>query len=140
MLATDLEERSVLDKLGKEVASFAKCDVRDPVQCAQAVKTRIERYGCLDILFHNAGHWPKLSCVEDIGVKLFQDVINVDLNSLFYFACAAIPAMNQYGNGGSIITTASNSGLAGDAGNSSYAAAKAVSVDCTSALAPAPIT
>lgn len=134
VLATDLEERDVLSELGTSHASFARCDVGNADECAAAVATCIERYGRLDVLFHNAGHWPKLSYVEDTEVKTFQDVINVDLNSLFYLSRVAIPAMKR-GGGGSLVVTSSTSGLAGDAGNSPYGAAKAGVINMTRCLA-----
>jgi meso-butanediol dehydrogenase/(S,S)-butanediol dehydrogenase/diacetyl reductase len=135
VLATDLEEQDVLEELGREMASFVRCDVGNPEDCEQAIRICIERYGRLDILFHNAGHWPALSLVEDIDVNAFRKVIEVDLNSLFYLARAAVPAIKRHGGGGAIVVTASNSGLAGDAGNSSYAAAKAGIINMARCLA-----
>jgi meso-butanediol dehydrogenase/(S,S)-butanediol dehydrogenase/diacetyl reductase len=135
VLATDIEERSVLSKLGTSHASFVKCDVGDAEECAAAVATCMERYGRLDVLFHNAGLWPRLNYAEDIEVKTFQEVINVDMNSLFYLARVAIPAMKKGGRGGSLVITSSNSGLAGDAGNSSYGAAKAGAINLARCLA-----
>jgi meso-butanediol dehydrogenase/(S,S)-butanediol dehydrogenase/diacetyl reductase len=135
VLATDLEEKAVLNTMNRERASFARCDVGDPDECQQAVQTCLERYGRLDILFHNAGRWPALGLVEDTEVALFRKVIEVDLNSLFYLARTAIPAMRKSGDGGAIVITSSNSGLAGDAGNSPYGAAKAGIINMARCLA-----
>lgn len=135
VLATDIEEQDVLDRLGREKASFVTCDVGKPEDCEQAIRVCIERYGRLDILFHNAGRWPALSLVENIGIEAFRNTIDVDLNSLFYLARVAIPAMKQHGMGGAIVVTSSNSGLAGDAGNSSYGAAKAGIINMARCLA-----
>lgn len=133
VFVTDIEERSVLEKLGSN-ATYAKCDVGVPEDCEKAVKTCLERFGRLDVLFHNAGRFTPLSLIEDMDVKHYQDMINVDLNALFYLARVTIPQMRK-GGGGSIVVTASASGLGGDSGNSSYGAAKAGIINMAKCLA-----
>lgn len=135
VLATDIEERSVIETLGKDSASYTKCDVGSPKDCRQAVQTCLDRYGKLDILFHNAGKWPTLELAENIDIDVWRNTIDVDLNSLFYLTKYAIPAMKQSRSGGSIVITSSTSGLAGDAGNASYAAAKAGIINLARCLA-----
>lgn len=135
VVATDIEERDVLRVIGREHASFVPCDVGEPADCEKAIRTCVERYGRLDILFHNAGRWPALSLVEDMDLTAFRECIDVDLNSLFYLARVAIPAMKLHGAGGAIVVTSSNSGLAGDPGNAAYAAAKAGVINLARCLA-----
>ena len=133
VFVTDLEERSILDRLGSR-AHFQKCDVSDPESCQSAIAGCVKQYGRLDVLFHNAGMLHKLSNVMEQDVAIFQRVINTDLNSLFYLARVAIPEMRKLGKG-SIVTTASSSGLAGDPGLCSYGAAKAGIINLTRILA-----
>jgi len=133
VFVTDLEERSILQRLGPN-AHYQKCDVGVPEDCEAAVKSCVDRYGRLDALFHNAGRFTPLSTVVNQDVNIYREIINVDLNSLFYLARVVIPQMQKQ-KGGSIVVTASTSGLGGDFGNSSYGAAKAGIINFARCLA-----
>ena len=78
-----------------------------------------------DVLFHNAARLAPPGSVVDHDLKLFQDVINTNLNGLFYLTRIAIPQMRKQGKG-AIVATASTAGLRGDYGLCSYTAAKSV--------------
>ena len=65
---------------------------------------------------------------------MWRDVIDVDLNAVFYGCRAAIPHLRSAG-GGSIINTASISGIAGDYGLGAYNAAKAAVLNLTRTIA-----
>ena len=61
-------------------------------------------------------------------------MIDVDLNAVYYACRIAIPIMREHG-GGSIINTASISGLFGDYGFSAYSAAKGAVINLTRSMA-----
>ena len=135
VFVTDLEERGIVEKLGgSKNVTYMKCDVSSPEDCSAAVKACVEKYGKLDVLFHNAARLGVTSTVVDHDVELFQKVINTNLCSGFYLARAAIPEMRKQGKG-AIVNTCSTSGLAGDYGLCSYNAAKAGMVNLTKAMA-----
>lgn len=134
VFVTDIAERDILKRLGSTKAHFERCDVSDPENCQKAIAACVERFGRLDVLFHNGARLAGVSSVVDHEVTLFQQVINTNLCGLFYLARAAIPQMRKQGKG-AIVSTASTAGLAGDYGLCSYNAAKAGLVNLTRAMA-----
>lgn len=129
----DLEERSILKRLGPN-AHFQRCDVSDPESCESAINACVEKFGRLDVLFHNAARLGPVSTVPNHDLALFQQIINTNLCGAFYLARVAIPQMQKQGKG-VIVNTASTSGLAGDFGLCSYGAAKAGIVNLTRIMA-----
>lgn len=133
VFVVDLADRGILDKLGPN-SHFRKCDVSSPEDCEAAVTDCVAKYGQLDVLFHNAGILHPLSKVADLDVATFQQVVNVDMNSLFYLARAAIPQFQRQRKG-NIVTTASTSGIRADRGLCAYGAAKAGVINLTRIMA-----
>ncbi|OQV06495.1 hypothetical protein CLAIMM_11052 [Cladophialophora immunda] len=134
LFITDLAERDILKRVGTEKATFQKCDVSNPEDCENAVKACIERFGRLDVLFHNGARLGACATVVDHDITLFQQVVNTNLCGLFYLARVVIPQMRKQGKG-TIVSTASTAGLAGDYGLCSYSAAKAGLVNLTRTMA-----
>lgn len=134
LFVTDIAERDILNRLPQDRAHFQKCDVSDPLECQQAIEACIQRFGRLDVLFHNGARLAAVSTVVDHELTLFQEVINTNLCGLFYLARAAIPQMRKQGKG-SIVSTASTSGLSGDFGLCSYSAAKAGLINLSRTMA-----
>ncbi|OAL39421.1 hypothetical protein AYO20_01291 [Fonsecaea nubica] len=120
---TDLEERSICSRVGPNT-SFYPCDVGDLSQCEKAVAACVDKYGRIDVLFHNAGRFAPLATVPRHDIDLFKDVINIDLISGFYLGRLVIPIMQKQGKG-AIVITSSTTGLGGDFGVPAYATAKA---------------
>jgi meso-butanediol dehydrogenase/(S,S)-butanediol dehydrogenase/diacetyl reductase len=134
VFVTDIAERGILKRLGTDKATFQHCDVSKHEDCEKAVAICIERFGRLDVLFHNGARLAGVATVVDHDVTLFQQVINTNLCGLFYLARVVIPQMRKQGKG-AIVSTASTSGLAGDYGLCSYSAAKAGLVNLTRVMA-----
>lgn len=134
VFVTDLEERGILNRLSGGQAAFEACDVSDPETCHRAIENCVQRFGRVDVLFHNGARLAGVATVVDHDVTLFQQVINTNLCGLFYLARAAIPHMRKQGKG-AIVSTASTGGLSGDYGLCSYAAAKAGLVNLTRVMA-----
>lgn len=107
-------------------------DVADAASVAAMVAAAVTHYGGLDVLFSNAGTLRPGTAVE-LSVDDWDLVMNVNVRSVFLGAKYAVPAMEARG-GGSIINTASISGLHGDGGAVVYAASKAAVINLTRAL------
>ena len=114
-------------------AEFRVCDVGELEQVEALVQAAMDRFGSLDILFNNAGIGT-YGKTPNLEPENWHRVINVNLNSVFYGCRAAIPHMSAAG-GGSIVNTASVSGLFGDYGLTAYNAAKGAVVNYTRSLA-----
>src|ERR1700724_2822379 len=101
-------------------------DIALPVTGEGVVKTAIERFGRLDVLFNNAGIFgPKpFLDVDEAEYDRFVDII---LKGKFFAAQAAAKAMKAAGRGGAIVQTGSMWGLQaiGATPSAAYSAAKA---------------
>ncbi|MBV9458947.1 MAG: SDR family oxidoreductase [Bradyrhizobium sp.] len=128
--------RTALEKLAGELApdkTLARvADVSDSQAVDEIVSTTVKRFGRLDVLVNNAG-------VHEGGdpTKVTNDqwrkVMATDVDGVFYGCRAALPHLEK--SKGSIVNTASVSGLGGDWGMSPYNAAKGAVVNLTRALA-----
>lgn len=109
-------------------------DVADYDACAKGVETVCaELGGTIDVLVNNAGI-TKDGMLHKMSVEAWTDVINTNLNSVFYMSRLVIPAMREKGFG-RIINISSVNGLKGQLGQTNYAAAKAGIIGFTKALA-----
>lgn len=124
--------RALATTLG-ERASFWPVDVRQREQVEQWIAVAIERHSRIDVLCNNAGIG-SYGETPDVAPELWQAVLEIDLTAVFYACRAAIPHMRAAGSG-SIVNTASISGLGGDYGLSAYNAAKGGLVNYTRTLA-----
>jgi meso-butanediol dehydrogenase/(S,S)-butanediol dehydrogenase/diacetyl reductase len=116
-----------------ERASFQAVDVSDCGQVERWVDSAVARCGRLDVLCNNAGIG-SYGRTPDVAPEVWRTVLETDLFSVFYACRAAIPHLRT-GGGGSIVNTASISGLGGDYGLSAYNAAKGALVNYTRTLA-----
>ncbi|MCW2649408.1 MAG: hypothetical protein QOE41_1427 [Mycobacterium sp.] len=98
-------------------------DIRDSAALRQVVADGVEQFGRLDILVANAGvlSWGRLWELSD---DQWETVINVNLSGTWRTIRAAVPAMIEAGNGGSIVIVSSSAGLKATPGNGHYAASK----------------
>jgi meso-butanediol dehydrogenase/(S,S)-butanediol dehydrogenase/diacetyl reductase len=108
-------------------------DVRELAAVEAFTGSAVERFGRLDVVFNNAGIG-NFGLVHEMDPKVWHDIIDVDLNSVYYGCRAAIPHLRA-GGGGAIVNTASISGLLGDYGLAAYNAAKGAVVNLTRSLA-----
>jgi SDR family mycofactocin-dependent oxidoreductase len=98
-------------------------DTRDSAALRQVVADGVEQFGRLDILVANAGvlSWGRLWELSD---DQWETVIDVNLSGTWRTIRAAVPAMIDAGNGGSIIIVSSAAGVKATPGNGHYAASK----------------
>jgi meso-butanediol dehydrogenase/(S,S)-butanediol dehydrogenase/diacetyl reductase len=104
-------------------------DVRDRIQVEAAVEATVSSFGRIDVLFNNAGIGAYGES-PDLDPDVWHNVMAIDLHSVFYGTRAAVPHMRRQGSG-SIVNTASISGLFGDFGLAAYNAAKGAVVNYT---------
>lgn len=111
-----------------------EADVRDGPALQQLVADGIEAFGRLDILVANAGvlGWGRLWELTD---EQWDTVVGVNLTGTWQTLRAAVPAMIEAGNGGSIVVVSSAAGLKATPGNGHYAASKHGLVALTNTLA-----
>jgi 3-oxoacyl-[acyl-carrier protein] reductase len=110
-----------------------KGDVSKPDDANALIKACIDAYGKLDILVNNAGTTRDMLLMS-MKEEDWDVVMDVDLKSVFNCAKAAIRPMIRQ-RSGRIINISSVVGLAGQAGQSNYAAAKAGIIGFTKSLA-----
>lgn len=104
-------------------ATFIPVDVTKPDDIEQMVATTLETYGGLDVAVNNAGIGGDQAPVGEQPVDGWRQVIEVNLNGVFYCMRYELPAMVERG-GGAIINMASILGSVGFATSSGYVAAK----------------
>jgi SDR family mycofactocin-dependent oxidoreductase len=109
-------------------------DIRDLTGQQRVVSDAIEAFGRLDIVVANAGvlNWGRL---WEISAQQFADVIDINLTGLWNTIKAAVPAMIEAANGGSIITISSAAGIKAVPGCGHYCASKFGVVGLTNSLA-----
>lgn len=108
-------------------------DVSDRQESRRLVRKIVETFGRLDILVNNAGINRDRS-IRKMTDEEWLEVIETNLNSMFYCTSAALPAMieQKYGR---IVNIASFSGQAGNFGQANYAASKGGIIAFTKVLA-----
>jgi SDR family mycofactocin-dependent oxidoreductase len=118
---------------GRKVLARA-LDIRDDAAVRQLVADGVEQFGRLDILIANAGvlSWGR---VWELTDEQWDSIIGVNLTGTFHTVRAAVPAMIEAGNGGSIVVVSSSAGLKATPGNGHYSASKHGLVGLTNSLA-----
>ncbi len=100
-----------------------QADLRSTEPIEQIVKTAVARFGHVDILVNNAGTIARNDSV-DFTEKEWDDVMNVNLKSLFFMCQAVARQFIKQGNGGKIINIASMLSFQGGIRVPSYTASK----------------
>lgn len=132
------------EEKGREIESSLKADGADVLfvraDCTvesdvdNLVKSVIDTYGKIDILYNNAGILRHFA-FEDIDMqKDYDDVMDTNVRSYVYTSKRVLPYMIEAGSG-NIINTASIGGLSGAAGLASYAISKGAVIQLTRSLA-----
>jgi 3-oxoacyl-[acyl-carrier protein] reductase len=103
-------------------AIFIQVDVSNHESVEQMAAFVLEQFGSIDILVNNAGITQD-SMLSKMTYEQWHNVINVNLNGVFYCTKAIAPHMVARGNG-KIINTSSIVGVHGNLGQTNYAATK----------------
>ncbi len=112
---------------------WLKMDAADPEGVQAALRLATDAWGRLDVMFNNAG-LGTVELLETMSLETWNRIVAVTLTSAFLGIKYSIPIMRKQG-GGSIVNTASISGIAGDYGMSAYNAAKAAVINLARAAA-----
>jgi len=110
-----------------------KWDVSNPQACLDGVQKVQEQLGAVDILVNNAGIIRDRS-LQKMTVNEWESVLDTDLGSCFNMSRAVLPAMKER-KFGRIISISSVNALAGQFGQTNYAAAKAGIIGFSKSLA-----
>jgi NAD(P)-dependent dehydrogenase (short-subunit alcohol dehydrogenase family) len=104
---------------------------------ARMVREALAAFGALHVLYNNAGvAWPgRDGFTADMEPAAWDEVIRINLSSVFYCAHAAIPAIAAAG-GGSIVNTASSMARLPLGALDAYAASKGGVALLTQSMAP----
>ena len=128
--AAALEEK--LKTFGVKAKSY-KSNAGDFAQCELFVNDVLKEFGSVDICVNNAGI-SKDNLLLRMSPDQWDDVIKVNLNSVFYMTKQVIKPMMKARNG-AIINMSSVIGEMGNAGQTSYAASKAGIIGFTKSVA-----
>ena len=122
-----------VEATGRKVLA-REVDIRDLGALQKVVADGIEQFGRLDIIIANAGvlSWGR---IHEMSEEQWDTVIDINLNGSWRTIRAAVPAMIEAGNGGSIVIVSSSAGLKATPGNGHYSASKHGLVALTNALA-----
>jgi 3-oxoacyl-[acyl-carrier protein] reductase len=108
-------------------------DIADPAAVASARAETVSRFGGIDILVASAGITGPNTKVWDYPVDAWRQVIDVNLNGLFYCNREIVPVMLA-GGYGRIVNVASIAGKEGNPNASAYSASKAGVIGLTKSL------
>lgn len=111
--------------------SALQLDVTAPDAGTKIVEHAQARHGGFDIVVHNAGI-TRDKLLANTDAERWASVVNVNLASILAMNEALIPAIRE---GGHIVNVASIAGIAGNRGQTNYAASKAGVIGMTSSLA-----
>jgi NAD(P)-dependent dehydrogenase (short-subunit alcohol dehydrogenase family) len=127
------ETVKMIQKAGGE-AIFIEADVSRKTDVERMVKTTVNSYGRIDILYNNAGIGQRGVSMLETTEEEWDRVLNINLKGVFLGSKYVIPVMLDQG-GGVIINTASIVGLVGLPGNPAYSVSKAGVIQLTKMMA-----
>jgi meso-butanediol dehydrogenase / (S,S)-butanediol dehydrogenase / diacetyl reductase len=133
---TDLAEQTA-DEINKSGGSALALvtDVRDAHQVASLARSVLERYGRVDVLVNNVGHWLRHpGDFVDTGPQVWDELYRINLHHVFLVTHAFLPAMIDQ-HAGAIVNVSSVEGLRGYPEDPVYAAFKAAVIHFTRSLA-----
>jgi 3-oxoacyl-[acyl-carrier protein] reductase len=139
VLCCDIQETISprIDQLIKEKehgeALFLHCDVTKQEDLDNAVKSAIDTFGRIDILYNNAGAGIRKKVHEHTDEE-WNFVLNTNLNAMFRGARAVMPHFIKQ-KSGNMVTTASTFGLLASPEYPGYCATKAAIINLTREMA-----
>ena len=116
---------AVVKESGSDRALAVPTDVGNPESVAALFAKIHQEFGCIDVLFNNAGVSGIGTNFEDIAFETWQSVVNINLTGSFLCAQGAFKMMkDQTPQGGRIINNGSISAHAPRPNSASYTATK----------------
>jgi NAD(P)-dependent dehydrogenase (short-subunit alcohol dehydrogenase family) len=132
----ELAQRTADDLTTSGASALAVvADVRDADQVAALARSVLDRYGRVDVLVNNVGHWLRHpGHFVDTDSQLWDELYRVNLHHVFLVTRAFLPAMIDQ-HAGAIVNVSSVEGLRGYPEDPVYAAFKAAVIHFTRSLA-----
>jgi 3-oxoacyl-[acyl-carrier protein] reductase len=128
--AEELKEK--VEKYGVE-ALVEQGNVANYGDCKRILEKTLRQFNRVNILVNNAGIWEPGN-VDEIAPDSWRRVIDVNLTGVYNFTNLVVPVMKKQ-KCGNIINISSRSSRRGEAGSSSYVAAKAALNGVTRSIA-----
>lgn len=126
-------DSSAIEKLGRRFLGI-QANLSGTESVDKIIGRAIETFGAIDILVNNAGTIRRCMAL-DFSEKDWDDVMNLNLKSLFFLSQAAAKQFVTQGNGGKIVNIASMLSFQGGIEVSSYTASKSGVMGLTRSLA-----
>ena len=127
------ETAAAVEGLGRRFHEVS-ADLTSTREVPRVIAETLERFGRVDILVNNAGSIRRADALE-FSEKDWDDVLNVNLKSVFFLSQAAAREMIGSGRGGKIINIASMLSFQGGIRVASYTASKSGIAGLTRLLA-----
>lgn len=134
---TDIDHdraQSVSDSFGRDVSSFATCDVTSEADVEKSFAAACLEFGGVDIVVHSAG-LAISKPLEDTTQGDWDLLQNVLVKGQYLLSKSAVKVMKQQGLGGNIVSIASKNGLVAGPNNVGYGTAKAAQIHMSRLLA-----
>jgi len=131
IIASRSMDRILLGK--KACALYGKTDVTKESDIKKLTKASLNKFKKIDIWINNAGIWIPHVPIENINMKKFHEMIEVNLFGVVYGSKHALKQMRKQKKG-IIINILSSSALDGSAGSSGYCASKFAASGFTKSL------
>lgn len=113
---------------------FDECDVSVYTEVEHFIEKSIDRFKKIDILVNNAGVWFETT-IENYTVDQWRKMMQINLDSVFYFTTILARHMREQHIKGSIINLSSTAGQRGEKNYSHYAATKGGIISFTKSVA-----
>ena len=132
-------DRELLDEISAEIGrAGGEClavvaDVSQRDQVENVVRSTMQKFGRVDILFNNAGIVPT-GRLDATSEEQWDRAMTINVKSMYLFCYAVIPLMKAQG-GGVILNTASATALRAVTDRACYTATKAAVVGLTKSMA-----
>jgi NAD(P)-dependent dehydrogenase (short-subunit alcohol dehydrogenase family) len=128
--------QSVASELNLDEGKYiiAPTDVTKEDQVESFVKQTVDKFGKIDVFFNNAGFQGKMAPMTEYKAEDFNAVISVNVNGIFYGLKHVIKVMNAQ-KSGSIINSASISGLVASPLQTAYVTSKHAVIGLTKVAA-----
>lgn len=122
-----------LNKEGYEYVYYCKCDISEDAEVKALYEYTMETLGGIDSVLNNAGIWSG-GMLHETSEDDWNKLFDVDVKSIYLTSKYFVPYMIENG-GGTIVNTASVSGMFGDYNMAAYNAAKGAVVNMVKAMA-----
>ncbi len=106
-------------------AAAVVADVASEEEAARAVRETTAAFGGVDVVFNNAGIAGTVAPVHELAVADWDDIVRINLRTVFLVQREALRAMIDAGSGGAVVNMASSmAGFDVLSGGAGYAATK----------------